>query len=104
MKKSNDKKMVLLATSLVGVFSLGSTAVACNEPKTIKSLVPLEMLPPVERSTIRGRINNFLSQNPTFDLTKSIFAVDKNGDVYVLDKNKTMGFDLDDVPAPSTIN
>ena len=103
MKKNNDVKMILLATSMAGVFSLSSNALACNEPTNIKSLIPFEKLSPTQRGQVRGKIGMFLDQNPNVNIEQIIFALDKNGAIYVLDKNQTSSILLDEVAAPSTI-
>lgn len=103
MKKNSDAKMILLATGMVGVFSLSSNALAYADSINVKSLIPLERLEPLQRGQIRGRISMFIKQNPNLNVEQIIFAVDKNGEVYVLDKNQNSDVILDLLAQPSCI-
>lgn len=103
MKKNSDAKMILLATGIAGVFSLGSNALAYSEPVNIKSLIPFEKLDPMRRGQVRGKISMFIDQNPNVNIEQVIFAVDKNGEIYVLDKDQTSGNDIDPLAQPSCI-
>jgi hypothetical protein len=103
MKKNSDAKMILLATGIAGVFSLSSNALAYNEPINIKALTPLEKLTPMQRGQVRGKIGLFIDQNPHLNIQKIIFAVDKNGEIYVLDKDQVPGADVDPLAQPSCI-
>lgn len=103
MKTNNDTKMILLATSMVGVFSLSSNALAYAEPVRIKSLIPVEKLDPMQRGQVRGKINMFINQNPNVNIEQIIFAVDKNGEIYVLDKDQVSDSKIDPLAQPSCI-
>jgi hypothetical protein len=104
MGRNNGVKFIILATGVLTSVGVTSKAIACEDEQIqIKSLQNLESLAPEQRIHLRDRINWFLQQNPNFDMKNYQFGVDKEGDIYVLDKSQIPADKNGVVAAPSCI-
>ncbi len=104
MTKTPEINFVVLAASLAGVLAIGSSAMADDSLVHIHKLRALESIPPGQRILAREQINVFLEKHPNIEVSKYQFAVAKNGDIYVLDKNQdNQHSSRDPVAQPSCI-
>ena len=79
------KKQFVKAT----LFTLASlVAIKAQSAESQQELTLLEDLPTEQRVIVHQAVVEFLKANPELADSVKVIAVDKNGDVYVLDENK----------------